>query len=83
VGLRLLMQHDLHETDRRVEWHGPYGVRGLVDQLRERMLGEGGEIKRVEGMIGAVQGGASSGLSTRFTPSSRTSTSRCWPTSPR
>ena len=62
VGLRLLMQHDLHETDRRVEWHGPYGVRGLVDQLRERMLGEGGEIKRVEGMIGAVQGGASSGL---------------------
>ncbi|MDH1221177.1 DUF1983 domain-containing protein [Aeromonas caviae] len=62
VGLRLLMQQDLHETDRRVEWHGPYGVRGLVDQLRERMLGEGGEIKRVEGMIGAVQGGASSGL---------------------
>lgn len=62
VGLRLLMQHDVHETDRRVEWHGPYGVRGLVDQLRERMLGEGGEIKRVEGMIGAVQGGASSGL---------------------
>ncbi len=62
VGLRLLMQHDTHETDRRIEWHGPYGVRGLVDQLRERMLGEGGEIKRVEGMIGAVQGGASSGL---------------------
>ncbi|MFQ2434095.1 phage tail tip protein [Aeromonas caviae] len=62
VGLRLLMQHDFHETDRRIEWHGPYGVRSLVDQLRERMLGEGGEIKRVEGMIGAVQGGASSGL---------------------
>lgn len=62
VGLRLLMQHDVHEADRRVEWHGPYGVRSLVDQLRERVLGEGGEIKRVENMIGAVQGGSASGL---------------------
>ncbi|MEE1913679.1 phage tail protein [Aeromonas caviae] len=62
VGLRLLMQQDAHETERRIEWHGPYGVRGLVDQLRERVLGENGEIKRVENMIGAVQGGSSSGL---------------------
>ena len=62
VGLRLLMQQETNETERRIEWYGPDGVRGMVDKLRENVLGKGGAIEKVEQMIGVVQGGAASGL---------------------
>ncbi len=62
IGLKLLIDANRIETDRRIEWYGPEGVRTQLEAFEKRVEGEGGAIQKLQQSIETVKGGATSGI---------------------
>ena len=62
IGLKLLIDANRIETDRRIEWYGPEGIRTQLEAFEKRVEGEGGAIQKLQQSIETVKGGATSGI---------------------